>query len=175
MQRPCEQTRDSPSARRWRAGLNPRSRLHFLPDSSCSAPSALPCFGFLDIIKIFLGSCQSCRVSLGYLKQPLVSHLLSCCSTYVKVPFSRGKEAHSASRCPGTRSEHTVVMAGPPGSSTPSLGGGSVGLVGLVSSRADMASFLLQLGQALAVLGVGVSAALVRAVREGACPEAVEC
>lgn len=61
-------------------------------------------------------------------------------------------------------------MAGPPGSSTPSLGGGSVGLVGLVGSQADMASSLLQRGQALMVLGVGVPAALVRAVREGACP-----
>lgn len=33
----------------------------------------------------------------------------------------------------------------------------------------DMASSLLQLGQALMVLGVGMPAALVRDVREGAC------
>lgn len=44
-----------------------------------------------------------------------------------------------------------------------------MGLVWLVGSRADMASSLLQHGQALMVLGVGVPAALVRAVREGAC------
>lgn len=87
--------------------------------------------------------------------------MLSCCSKYVKVSFSRGRETHSESRCPG---ESVRSQSGPGWAAWPfypSFGRRQRGLGWVCGVSAEMESSLLLPSCSLKsphVLGVGAPA-----------------
>lgn len=79
--------------------LPPRFLLASLSPVLCFLPPDLFCFGLLEI-RFFGKLSELQNISVGFLKWPLVCHLLACCSRYIRVSLLRRREILQVLRTP---------------------------------------------------------------------------